>query len=461
MRYSEEQVRRALELYLETRSVTKTRRQLGLKVSRAGFYKWIKKAGLPVREVKKPDLETKLNAAHRCFSLGEKVQSVSKEVGFSRSSLYKWKRKHLEGYKQVKAEKKKASRSGERALTDAEKDKEIAMLKARLKEMQSQLEETQFELDVSNATLEVMLKKHEGADKTLSKARTRAAIVDALRKKYPLPRLRERFGIAKSSYYYHASGAGESPKKKKDEESGVLIKAIFNDSNEIYGYRRIKAALERMGYVISEKVIRRLMKTLGLKVKGKKARKYSSYGGEITAAPENLVHRNFHAEKPNMLWLTDITEFHIPAGKAYLSLLMDCFDGMPVAWTIGTSPNAELANGMLKNAIATLHEGEHPILHSDRGCHYRWPEWIRLEEQAGIVRSMSKKGCSPDNAACEGFFGRMKQEMFYGRDWSAARLDEFMKAVDGYLTWFCNGRIKTALGNMTPLEYRQSLGFAV
>ena len=115
---------------------------------------------------------------------------------------------------------------------------------------------------------------------------------------------------------------------------------------------------------------------------------------------------------------------------------------------------------MLKKAIATLREGEHPVLHSDRGCHYRWPEWIRLEEEAGIVRSMSKKGCSPDNAACEGFFGRMKLEMFYGRDWSRASLDDFMKAVDGYLVWFCSGRIKTALGNMTPVEHRQKAGFA-
>ena len=89
MPYSEEQVRRALELYMETRPATKTTRQLGLKASRSGFYKWIKKAQLPVREAKKPDLETKLNAARRCFSLGEKVQSVSREIGFSRSSLYK------------------------------------------------------------------------------------------------------------------------------------------------------------------------------------------------------------------------------------------------------------------------------------------------------------------------------------------------------------------------------------
>ena len=467
MLYSEEQVRRALELYMETRSVTKTIRQLGLKVSRSGFYKWIKKAQLPVREVKKPSLETKLKAAHRCFSLGEKVQSVSREVGFSRSSLYKWKRKHLEGYKQMKAtekkaEKKAAPKSGKRKLTESEKDKRIAELEAQLEEKQAQLEEKQFELDISNATLEVMIKKYEGADKTLSKTRTKAAIVDALRAKYRLPKLLGKFGMAKSTYYYHASGTGESPKKKKkDEERGALISDIFIANKEIYGYRRIKAALERAGYVISEKVIRRLMKALGLKVKGKKAGKYSSFKGEISPAPENLVQRDFHAERPNEKWLTDITEFHIPAGKVYLSLLMDCFDGMPVAWTMGTSPNAELANTMLKNAIATLHEGEHPILHSDRGCHYRWPEWIRIEDEAGIRRSMSKKGCSPDNAACEGFFGRMKQEMFYGRDWGSVSLEEFMNVAGDYLVWYRNERIKTALGNMTPVEYRQSLGFSV
>ena len=162
-----------------------------------------------------------------------------------------------------------------------------------------------------------------------------------------------------------------------------------------------------------------------------------------------------------MLWLTDTREFHIPAGKAYLSPVIDCFDRMPVAWTIGTSPNAELANTMLKKAIATLPEGAHPILHSDRGCHYRWPEWIRIEDEAGIRRSMSKKGCSPDNAACEGFFGRMKQEMFYGRDWGSVSLEEFMNVAGGYLVWYREERIKTALGNMTPVEYRQSLGFSV
>ena len=90
---------------------------------------------------------------------------------------------------------------------------------------------------------------------------------------------------------------------------------------------------------------------------------------------------------------------------------------MPVSWTIGTSPNAELTNTMLRKAIATLSPDEKPIIHSDRGCHYRWPEWIKIMDDAGLTRSMSKKGCSPDNAACEGVFGKLKNERFYNTDW--------------------------------------------
>jgi len=76
---------------------------------------------------------------------------------------------------------------------------------------------------------------------------------------------------------------------------------------------------------------------------------------------------------------------------------------------------AELVNTMLDDAVASLQHGERPIVHTDRGCHYRWPGWVSRIEEAGLTRSTSKKGCSPDNEACEGFFGRIENEMFYGR----------------------------------------------
>lgn len=82
-------------------------------------------------------------------------------------------------------------------------------------------------------------------------------------------------------------------------------------------------------------------------------------------------------------------------------------------------------------------------------------------ENAGLIRSMSKKGCSPDNPACEGVFGRIKTEMFYNRSWAGVSIDEFIDILNDYLDWYNGKRIKMLLGAMSPLEYRNSLGLAV
>lgn len=132
-----------------------------------------------------------------------------------------------------------------------------------------------------------------------------------------------------------------------------------------------------------------------------------------------------------------------------------------MSWTIGTSPSAELVNTMLDEAILTLNEREKPIIHSDRGCHYRWPGWIERMEREGLIRSMSKKGCSPDNAACEGFFGRLKNEMFYGYSWTGYTIGQFIEVLNKYIEWYAEKRIKISLGGMSPLDYRRSLGLVV
>ena len=180
-------------------------------------------------------------------------------------------------------------------------------------------------------------------------------------------------------------------------------------------------------------------------------------------APPNLLrdeegkHR-FGADRPNGLWITDVTEFRIPAGKVYLSPIVDCFDGMPLSWSISTSPDAEMANSSLTDACGRLDEGDHPTVHSDRGGHYRWRGWIRICKENGLFRSMSRKGCSPDNARCEGFFGRLRIEFFHGRDWSGVTVEEFMGMLDAYLRWYRDVRIKSDLDYRSPMQYRRDLG---
>lgn len=211
---------------------------------------------------------------------------------------------------------------------------------------------------------------------------------------------------------------------------------------------------------MSEKVVSRLMQEEDCEAKRSKRRKYCSYKGEISDAPENLVRHNFHTDRPNKLWLTDITEFAIPAGKVYLSPIMDCYDGPIVSWTTSCSPNAELVNTMLDIAAEGLEEGEHPIGHNDRGCHYRWPGRIERCERYGIKRSMSAKSCTPDNSAMEGFFGRLKVEFFYGQDWKGYTTEEFMDELSACIHWYNEKSIKLSLGGLSPMQYRRKQGLA-
>jgi transposase InsO family protein len=129
---------------------------------------------------------------------------------------------------------------------------------------------------------------------------------------------------------------------------------------------------------------------------------------------------------------------------------------MLVSWTISTRPDAEMVNSMLDLAADKLSEEERPIVHSDRGSHYRWPGWIERIAGYDLTQSMSKKGCSADNAACEGLFGRIKNEMFYNRSWKNVSLDSFIDILDRYLYWYNNLRIKMSLNGMSPVNYRLS-----
>ena len=285
----------------------------------------------------------------------------------------------------------------------------------------------------------------------------KAMVIMALRDKYPVKSILEVFDMAKSSYCYQQKQIKKENKIAKIKER---IKILFFESHKRYGYRRIHLLLKREGIIISEKIVRSIMKEENLIVLAIRQRKYNSYLGEISPAVPNEIQRDFHADKPNKKWLTDITEFKIGEGKVYLSPIIDCFDGMPITWTVGTSPNAELVNTMLDNAIVLLKENEHPIIHSDRGCHYRWSGWIQRMDEAGLTRSMSKKGCSPDNSACEGFFGRMKNEMFYGEKWDKISVEEFISIINQYMQWYRDKRIKLSLGGLSPMEYRRSLGIA-
>ncbi|MDO4400162.1 MAG: IS3 family transposase [Coriobacteriia bacterium] len=266
--------------------------------------------------------------------------------------------------------------------------------------------------------------------------------------------LRELTGflrISKSSYEYWRRRLRDPGPTLREEIADDVERIFREDGDCARGYRFVHARLAAERGPVTEKAVRDVMRERRLEVvyKKKKPGRYSSYAGELDEAPANLPLRadgthDFRADAPNERWVTDITEFKLPddARKVYLSPVVDLFDGKPVAWSIGLRPDAALANSSLEAACATLRPGEHPVCHSDRGCHYRWPGWKAICERHGVVRSMSRKGCSPDNAACEGFFGRLKNEFFHGRDWSGVSAEEFIGRLEGWMRFYSEGRLK-------------------
>jgi len=451
-RYSQAHKQRAVEHYFEHgRCIAATIKSLGYP-SRSLLSTWLQELhpqerARVVGRSQELAPEAKQAAVIAFCMRSASAQAVADDVGVSRGSLYKWKNQLL-GHETSAPMKRQQ---------DAPASSDRAELEEQLEALRRDIRRLQLEKDVLKKASE-LLKKELGIDRQHLTNREKTELVDALRQAYTLTELLDEVDLPRSSYFYQRARL-----QIADKYAGVrqAMADIFERNYRCYGYRRMQACLSDQSVKISEKVVRRLMKQECLVAATNKRRRYGSYMGEISPAPDNLLNRNFSADAPNEKWLTDITEFQIPAGKVYLSPMIDCFDGMVVSWSIGTRPNAELVNTMLDAAIDKVADsGERPVVHSDRGGHYRWPGWLSRIADAKLVRSMSRKGCSPDNAACEGFFGRLKTEMFFARDWLSTTIEEFVAALDAYICWYNDDRIKRSLGFRSPAEHRRSLGIA-
>lgn len=348
------------------------------------------------------------------------------------------------------------ARTGERDGRTREPD--VDELARQVGELAEQVRLLRMQCAVVEEVGRLLGKGRGGGPETLTN-REKATVAEKLRGTWPLRDLLAALCLARRTFFHQIRAM------RHDKYRGLRerIRGVFEDSGGTYGYRRVRDGLLGAGVRVAEGVVRRLMREEGLVPSCARAaiRGYSSYRGEIGRAPENILDRDFTADKPGVKLVTDITEFRIPAGKVYLSPMIDCFDGMPVAWSIGERPDAGLVNAMLDMAVERVGAGGGVVVHSDRGAHYRWPGWVERMDGAGWTRSMSRKGCSPDNAAAEGFFGNLKMEFFHGRDWRGVTVGEFMGRLDAYLRWYCERRVKHRLGGMSPVEWRRSLGLVV
>jgi transposase InsO family protein len=249
-----------------------------------------------------------------------------------------------------------------------------------------------------------------------------------LRRKYPLKGLLKISDISRSSYYFLIN---ENP--DKDAEIKRLISEINYKHKGRYGYRRIMQELKSQGMVINHKKVQRLMGVLGLKSMIR-IKKYKSYHGNVGKIAPNLLNRNFHADKPNQKWATDITEFALFGQKIYLSTIIDLFNGKIVCYHLHNHPTYHLVHEMLQKAKTLMLENKGLILHSDQGWHCQMRQYQAFLRGHGVVQSMSRKGNCLDNAVQENFFGLLKSEFLYLQKFDS--LEQFTSELHVYISYY-------------------------
>ena len=151
--------------------------------------------------------------------------------------------------------------------------------------------------------------------------------------------------------------------------------------------------------------------------------------------------RQFEADAPNQKWVTDVTEFSVGDRKLYLSPVMDLFYRQIISSAIGTSPNLELTNSSLRGALATLEDGQKPLVHSDQGFQYQHTSWRVLLQNAGAVQSMSRKANCYDNAVMENFIWHLKEEIFNRVRF--VNTEALTAALHEYIHWYNTERVST------------------
>ena len=274
--------------------------------------------------------------------------------------------------------------------------------------------------------------------------------------------------LPRSDYYYWKNRIDPDT---KNSDLMDAITTIYTDNHKRYGYRRITLQLKNEGWTVNHKAVKRLMSKLNLYGITPRA-KYKSYKGDFNGTVDNKLlykkvdtknHRteyirDFSTTDVNEKWTTDVSEFHIATGKLYLSPILDMHNREIVSYNISKSPSYMQITDMLNKAFNKFDDLSNLIFHSDQGWQYQMYQYHKALRERGITQSMSRKGNCLDNSPMENFFGKMKNEMFYGHEYEFKTLEQLQEAMEDYIDYYNNERIQVKLKGLTPCQARnQSL----
>ena len=279
------------------------------------------------------------------------------------------------------------------------------------------------------------------------KASVKYRVIYRHKDKYSISEMCHFFGVSRGGYYGFVSRM-DIP--DRDLPLAEKIRECQTESKQTYGYRRVVIWLESKGIHHNPKTVLRVMQKYNL-LSVVRRKKYRNYSQALHKYP-NLLNRDFHADRPNQKWVTDISYIHTSQGVLYLSMIRDLYDNSIVAYKTGTEQNINLVLQTIRAAKKKEKIAAELQLHSDQGFQYTSHSYFKLTKSYGITPSMSRRGNPYDNALAENFFSILKTECIYRQ--KLKTYDQARLLIDEYIYFYNNQRIQ-AKTKLTPLELRR------
>jgi len=277
------------------------------------------------------------------------------------------------------------------------------------------------------------------------------AVIYRHRNEYPVSVMCKFFGVSRSGYYDFTKRIG---RPEKDADLAKEIQLCQDISDKTYGYRRVWLWLERKKIHKNPKTVLRIMKKYGLLSEIRRRRKWVNLGQQMHKY-DNLLKRQFKADRPNTKWVTDISYIHTKEGVLYLSMIRDLYDNSIVAYKTSSRQTVSLVLDTIRLAMKNEKKrvAAELQLHSDQGFQYTSQGYFNLTQSYGITPSMSSKGNPYDNAMAENFFSILKTECIYRHKPKTFR--DANDLIDWYIHFYNYERIQTKTG-VAPLTLRHS-----
>lgn len=356
------------------------------------------------------------------YEKGESIKNLSQEFHIAQSTIYQWRKLFC------------SIQTPRHTYTP----KEIDVLSRKLEKLEHELEI----IRLSGYLAEVPLRRKLEVLENIYHENQRFSVHE----------LCEALGVARGTFYNHIFRRADWSKREEEQAELMLkVQQIFDDSQQRFGSEKIRTVLAQNGVRVSAKRISTIMQELELRSIRSYAKK--QYKKRQQYAKRNLLEREFTAEHPNQIWVSDITYFRVNSYWVYLCIILDLYARRIVGYRVSRNASTNLVTATFRNAYRERGKPKNLIFHSDRGKQYTSAAFTQLLQKNGIKQSFSATGKPHDNAVAEAFFATFKKEEAYRREYTSEQ--SFCKSVEQYIRFYNEVRPHQTLKYQTPQAFEE------